>query len=75
MTSANMDIRVGKKYRLGRKLGSGSFGDIYLATHISTGEELAVKLETTKTKHPQLLRETKIYRSLSGLSKYTTLLF
>lgn len=27
-----MDLRVGNKYRLGRKIGSGSFGDIYLGT-------------------------------------------
>ena len=27
-----MELRVGKKYRLGRKIGSGSFGDIYLGT-------------------------------------------
>lgn len=25
-----MDLRVGNKYRIGRKIGSGSFGDIYL---------------------------------------------
>ena len=25
-----MELRVGHKYRLGRKIGSGSFGDIYL---------------------------------------------
>lgn len=25
-----MDVRVGGKFRLGRKIGSGSFGDIYL---------------------------------------------
>jgi hypothetical protein len=25
-----MELRVGRKYRLGRKIGSGSFGDIYL---------------------------------------------
>ena len=25
-----MELRVGGKYRLGRKIGSGSFGDIYL---------------------------------------------
>jgi len=27
---AEMELRVGNKYRLGRKIGSGSFGDIYL---------------------------------------------
>lgn len=28
-----MELRVGNKYRLGRKIGSGSFGDIYLGKH------------------------------------------
>ena len=27
-----LDLRVGNKYRLTRKIGSGSFGDIYLGT-------------------------------------------
>lgn len=35
-----MELRVGNKYRLGRKIGSGSFGDIYLGTTIHTGEEV-----------------------------------
>jgi len=61
-----MELRVGKKYRLGRKIGSGSFGDIYLGTNMSTGEEVAIKLESVKTKHPQLLYESKIYRILHG---------
>lgn len=64
-----MELRVGKKYRLGRKIGSGSFGDIYLGTNMTTGEEVAIKLESVKTKHPQLLRETKIYRSLFGVGE------
>ena len=25
-----MEIRIGNKYKLGRKLGSGSFGEIYI---------------------------------------------
>jgi len=33
------------------------------------GEEVAIKLESVKSKHPQLLRETKIYRSLNGIGE------
>ena len=66
-----MELRVGKKYRLGRKIGSGSFGDIYLGTNMTTGEEVAIKLESVKTKHPQLLYESKIYRILHGGCKWT----
>jgi len=65
-----MELRVGKKYRLGRKIGSGSFGDIYLGTNMTTGEEVAIKLESVKTKHPQLLYESKIYRILHGGCEY-----
>lgn len=57
---------MGNKYRLGRKIGSGSFGDIYLGTNISTGEEVAIKLECIKTKHPQLHIESKFYRMMQG---------
>ncbi|XP_071814680.1 casein kinase I-like isoform X1 [Apostichopus japonicus] len=61
-----MELRVGNKYRLGRKIGSGSFGDIYLGTHISNAEEVAIKLECVKTKHPQLHIESKFYRMMQG---------
>nr|VDC86694.1 unnamed protein product [Brassica rapa] len=61
-----MEARVGNKFRLGRKIGSGSFGEIYLGTHIQTHEEVAIKLENAKTKHPQLLYESKLYRLLQG---------
>jgi hypothetical protein len=33
-----MEFRVGKKYSLGRKIGCGSFGDIYLGVNMTTGE-------------------------------------
>ena len=32
MTSSGIELRIGNKYRVGRKIGSGSFGDIYLGT-------------------------------------------
>ena len=47
-----------------RKIGSGSFGDIYLGINITNGEEVAVKLESSKARHPQLLYESKLYKIL-----------
>jgi len=61
-----MELRVGNKYRLGRKIGAGSFGDIFLGTNISTSEEVAIKLESVKSKHPQLLYESKVLKILQG---------
>lgn len=60
------DFRVGNKYRLGRKLGSGSFGDIHQGTTLATDEQVAVKLEKRKTKHPQLHIEAKFLSMLHG---------
>ncbi|PKA64254.1 Casein kinase I isoform delta-like [Apostasia shenzhenica] len=41
-----MEPCVGNKFRLGRKIGSGSFGEIYLGTNMQTNEEVAIKLVT-----------------------------
>ena len=57
-----MDIRIAGRYRLGEKIGHGSFGDIYLATDVKTKEEVAVKLEKSKAKHPRLYTECKYYK-------------
>jgi len=61
-----IEIRVGGRYKLRHKIGSGSFGDIYLAKNVQTNEEVAVKMEETKTKYPQLIYEAKILHSLQG---------
>ncbi|CAJ0948937.1 unnamed protein product, partial [Mesorhabditis belari] len=61
-----MELRVGGRFRLGRKIGSGSFGDIYLGQNIQNNEEVAVKLECVKTKHPQLHIEARLYKVMYG---------
>ncbi|XP_031502101.1 casein kinase 1-like protein 10 isoform X4 [Nymphaea colorata] len=61
-----MEHVIGGKFRLGRKIGSGSFGELYLGLNIQTGEEVAIKLESVKTKHPQLHYESKLYILLQG---------
>ncbi|XP_036354082.2 casein kinase I-like [Ochotona princeps] len=57
---------VGRRYRLVRKIGSGSFGDIYLSVDTTTGQEVAVKLESRRAKQPILQFESRCYRILEG---------
>eukprot|EP00929_Paragymnodinium_shiwhaense_P052598 TRINITY_DN26346_c3_g1_i1.p1 TRINITY_DN26346_c3_g1~~TRINITY_DN26346_c3_g1_i1.p1 ORF type:complete len:319 (-),score=78.68 TRINITY_DN26346_c3_g1_i1:365-1321(-) len=61
-----MELRVGGDFRLGRKIGSGSFGDIYIGTNVKTGEEVAIKLESVNSRHPQLMWEAKLFKVLAG---------
>lgn len=45
-------LKLGGKYKIGKKLGAGAFGEVYMATDNKTGEEVALKIESSKTKHP-----------------------
>uniref|UniRef100_A0A5S6QUH8 non-specific serine/threonine protein kinase n=1 Tax=Trichuris muris TaxID=70415 RepID=A0A5S6QUH8_TRIMR len=65
-SSGSREAIVGNKYRLIRRIGGGSFGEIYLGINKTNGEEVAVKIESNKSRHPQLLYESKVYRILQG---------
>ncbi|CAK9010711.1 Casein kinase I [Durusdinium trenchii] len=67
--------KVGNIYCLGRKLGSGSFGEIYYAVDSQTGKELAVKLERVDSKHPMLLYEAKLLKHLEGAPGFASVYF
>jgi len=62
------EIPIGDTYKLDarKKLGSGAFGDIYLGRNIRLNEEVAIKLEPTRSRHPQLFYESKLYMALQG---------
>src|SRR5690606_23265831 len=61
------EIRVANGlYKLEHKIGSGSFGIIHCGINVKTGEKVAVKLEKSDTRHPQLQYEYKIYKYLKG---------
>jgi len=44
------------------KIGHGSFGSIYLGEDQITKERVAVKVESSRTMHPQLAYESKVYK-------------
>ena len=60
--SHTMDLRVGNRFKIGKKIGGGSFGDIYQGVNVQSGEPVAIKLEPASTRHPQLLCESRLYR-------------
>jgi casein kinase 1 len=57
---------INNRYILGEKLGSGSFGTIYLGTDNRTNKNVALKLESMESEHQQLLKEKSIYKKLKG---------
>lgn len=59
-----MEFKVGKTFKLTRKLGSGAFGEIFHGINMKTNLEVAIKLEPINTKHPQLFYEAKLYQYL-----------
>ncbi|KAK7859168.1 casein kinase 1-like protein 1 [Quercus suber] len=61
-----MEPSISNKYKLGPKIGSGSFGVIFHGTDVLTGEEVALKHEHVETKHPQLMHESRVYKILQG---------
>jgi len=62
---------IGKRFIVGAKLGSGSFGTIHAGKIISNNQEVAIKFEELKCKFPQLLSESKIYKVLWGMNVQT----
>ena len=57
---------IAGKYRLVKRIGGGSFGEIFLGLNMLTGEEVAVKMESSKARLPQLVYESKVYKLLQG---------
>jgi hypothetical protein len=56
---------VNGTWRVDHELGEGSFGVVFMGTDIVTGEEVAIKMESSDEK-PRLKLEARLYRRLSG---------
>ena len=60
------DIRVGGKFKIVKKIGSGSFGEIYEGVNLESNDPVAIKLEMINSRHPQLIYESKLIKLLQG---------
>lgn len=47
-----MEIRVGGKYKITKKLGEGSYGMLYSGVNLKTNEDVAIKLEKLDCEYP-----------------------
>lgn len=57
---------VGLHYKIGKKVGEGSFGVIFEGTNMINGVPVAIKFEPRKTEAPQLRDEYRTYKHLAG---------
>lgn len=62
-----MEVRVGGgQFLVKKRIGAGSFGEIFLGEDSQTKEPVAIKLEPIKCRSPQLFYESKLYLILSS---------
>ena len=57
---------VAHRYRTHKRLGAGSFGEIFVGSDVNTGLRVAMKFEKHGLRCPQLRHEYKVYRELQG---------
>ena len=59
--------KIESQYQIGEKIGSGSFGEIYIGENVNSNEKVAIKLETIKNRvKPKLYKEYHFYQLLGN---------
>lgn len=48
LDDAQYEVRVAGRFKMGKKIGSGSFGEIFLAVDLHSNKEVAIKF----VRHP-----------------------
>lgn len=56
---------VAGKFKIGRRIGGGTFGELYAGVNITNGVSVAIKVEKTSATYPQLAREARLYTLLA----------
>ncbi|PVF95694.1 kinase-like protein, partial [Serendipita vermifera] len=58
---------IGIHFRVGKKIGEGSFGVVFEGVNLLNGHQVAIKFEPRKSEAPQLRDEFRSYRTLAGV--------
>src|SRR5699024_2511988 len=66
------DQLIADTFKVGKKIGAGSYGQIRLGTNVRTGQTVAIKFERTGA-DAQLQSENQFYRMLQGLRGFPTI--
>lgn len=69
MDESEIPPKVNDRFEVGNKVGSGSYGSVFMAVDTLTGETVALKIESNKAlkqKRKQLLHELLLYKQLQG---------
>ena len=70
MASSSSNV-VGVHYRVGKKIGEGSFGVIFEGTNLLNNTQVAIKFEPRKSDAPQLRDEYRTYKILVGCREFS----
>lgn len=61
-----LGLVLGRKYQLLTELGSGGFGRVYLARHLSLGSSVAIKVGRSWSRNEALLNEARVAARLAS---------
>ncbi|XP_053669771.1 casein kinase I isoform X2 [Anopheles nili] len=66
VSSSSGVLMVGPNFRVGKKIGCGNFGELRLGKNLYNNEHVAIKMESMKSKAPQLHLEYRFYKLLGA---------
>ncbi|VVC42392.1 Protein kinase domain,Protein kinase-like domain,Protein kinase, ATP binding site,Serine/threonine- [Cinara cedri] len=66
-------LLLGSNFKIGKKIGSGNFGEVRLGKNVVTNEDVAIKTESASAKIPQLIFEYQFYRLIGATDKSHTM--
>eukprot|EP00388_Colpodella_angusta_P033269 GDKK01029132.1.p1 GENE.GDKK01029132.1~~GDKK01029132.1.p1 ORF type:complete len:662 (+),score=155.29 GDKK01029132.1:99-2084(+) len=60
------DFTIATRWKVGKRIGGGSFGEVYIGKNIKTGELVGIKAESVRARFPQLIYEARLLKYLQG---------